>query len=294
MRIAYLDESGTPELTGGTSHFVLVAVAIDAHTWKPKDAELEALKASFGLGSAEIHAGWMARRYREQENIAGFDVLSAAERRKVVKAAREAALLKRAALKGVPSVTELRKNFRKTEPYVHLTLAERRDVLRKIATLVAGWPDATLFGECTDKRVFGGSMPSNPPFDEAFQQVVTRFHRELESLTGPAFGMLVQDRNDTVSDRLTALMRGYHRRGTQWRKNINLLVETPLFVDSRLTSMVQVADVVAYAVRRYLENNENELFDLLFPKFRTDGGRCVGVRHYRGTRKCACRICADH
>jgi hypothetical protein len=30
VRIAYLDESGTPDLTGGTSHFVLLALSMSA------------------------------------------------------------------------------------------------------------------------------------------------------------------------------------------------------------------------------------------------------------------------
>jgi hypothetical protein len=163
-----------------------------------------------------------------------------------------------------------------------------------VAGAVAGWPDATIFADCIDKTVFGGRMPATPPFEEAFQQIVSRFHQHLEGLGGPAYGMLVQDRNDTVSDRLTVMMRAFHRRGTRWRRNINLLVETPLFVDSRLTSMVQVSDVCAYALRRYLENGEDELFNIVFPKFAMAGARCVGARHYRGVRPCACRVCAAH
>ncbi len=296
MRIAYLDESGTPELSGDTSHFVLVAVAIDGHTWKAKDAQLDTIKAAFGLVGAEIHAGWMARRYPEQDVIPDFTRLTRDARWRAVNAAREATLLRRAALRGAQSVKEARKNFRKTEPYSHLTLTERWDVLRQVqvASAVAGWTDACVFAECTDKTVFAGRMPANPPFEEAFQQVVSRFHRHLEGLGGPAFGMLVQDRNDTVSARLTALMRQFHRRGTQWRRDIRLLVKTPLFVDSHLTSMVQVADVCAYALRRYLEKGETELFDLIFPKIPNVGGRCVGARHYRGMRACDCRLCAAH
>jgi hypothetical protein len=294
LRIAYLDESGVPELTGGTTHFVLAAVAIDGHTWKQKDAELEGAKAAFGLDTAEIHAGWMARRYSEQDAIPNFAGLDRAARRTAVRAARDSILLRRAALRGIQSVSEQRKNFRKTDDYIHLTHAERIAALERVASVFANWPDACVIAECTDKRVFGGRMPANPPIVEAYHQIVTRYHRHLEGLGGPAYGMLVQDRNDTEADRLTRLMRDFHRRGTQWRRNLNLLVETPLFVDSKLTSMVQVADVCAYALRRYLENGEANLFGLIFPKAYSVGGRCVGIRHYRGTQPCACRICAAH
>jgi hypothetical protein len=126
MRIAYLDESGTPESTGNTSHFVLVALVIPGHTWKAKDQEILAIKQEFGLQNAEVHAAWLNRRYAEQEQVANFATLGKAERVVEVKKVREAMLLKKAALHGVGSLTSMRKTFRKTEDYIHLALAERR------------------------------------------------------------------------------------------------------------------------------------------------------------------------
>lgn len=294
MRIAYLDESGSPDLSATTSHFILLALTIEGETWKAKDLDVSRIKQAFGLAGAEIHAGWMARRYPEQERIANFSALNARDRRTAVKRARDAMLLRRATLHGVQSVKLMKKNFQKTESYVHLTFAERREILKQVAAVANQWPDCRVFGECTDKRVFGGSPPSTPPFEEAFSQVVTRFHRFLSEQVPPAHGMLVQDRNETVAERLTELMRRFHARGTRWTNSIPRLVETPLFVDSRLTSLVQVADVFAYATRRYLENQETDLFDLVLPKVHSVAGRLVGMRHYRGQQACGCLICRQH
>jgi len=59
MRICYLDESGVLELTGGTSHFVLLGLSIPDETWRAKDAEISLIKQRFGLERAEsIQAGW--------------------------------------------------------------------------------------------------------------------------------------------------------------------------------------------------------------------------------------------
>ncbi len=295
MRIAYLDESGTPEETGGTSHFVLLALSINAQTWKEKDRVISAIKATFGLEQGEIHAAWMARRYLEQERIAGFAAMGRAQRRAEVKAARNHALVRKAAIQGPAAVKWMRKNFEKTDDYIHLTLDERREFLRKIADAVAQWPDARIFAECTEKAAYAKIPgPTRPLFDEAFDQVVTRFHHFLRQLTPLDYGMLVQDHNETVADRLTQLMRRFHREGTRWTARIPFLVETPLFVDSRLTSLVQVADLCAYAFRRYVENNEIDLFDRVFPSVDEAGGRRVGARHYRGAKACPCRICQEH
>ena len=294
MRICYLDESGSPELGGGTSHFVLLGLSIQAESWKAKDAEIARIKQRFGLQGAEIHTGWMTRRYLEQERIPNFELMGVAERREAVQRTRDESLVRKAALRGPARVQEDRKNFKKTAPYIHLTLAERREVLRQIAGTVALWDDCRLFAECTDKQSFRGLAPRVPPFEEGFTQVVTRFHRFLEELAPPEQGLLVQDNNQTMASRLTDLMRVFHGEGTRWITEVRLIVETPLFVDSQLTSMVQVADVCAYATRRYCEKRETELFDPIFPKFHQVGTRAVGVRHYTGTRQCTCRICSAH
>lgn len=293
MRIAYLDESGTPEATGNTSHFVLVALAIPGATWKAKDRDVLAIKQQFGLGEDELHAAWLNRRYAEQEQVPNFPDLAPADRVKAVKAVREAMLLKRAALKGVGSLRDLKKNYQRTESYLHLTLTERRELLRRVAETVGMWTDAVLFADCIDKRALARGRGASP-FEEAFDQVVTRFHRYLARQGDPDYGLLVQDQNDTVSERLTRLMRHFHDRGTRWTSQIPLLIETPLFVDSRLTSMVQVADLCSFALRRYVENGERQLFDLIYARGDVHQGRCVGVRHYRGGQQCPCVICANH
>ena len=71
------------------------------------------------------------------------------------------------------------------------------------------------------------------------------------------------------------------------------VIETPLFVDSQLTGLIQLADLCAYALRRYLENGETELFELIFTRADRLGHTVVGVRHFTGT-DCTCAICSAH
>jgi hypothetical protein len=104
--------------------------------------------------------------------------------------------------------------------------------------------------------------------------------------------LLIHDNNETVAKKHTDLMKQFHQKGTMWT-NLKAIIETPLFVDSQLTSMVQIADVCAYALRRYLENDETELFDLIFQKADTKDGVVVGIRHYTNQR-CKCKICISH
>ena len=73
MFICYLDESGTIETQGSSSHFVLLGLAIPAATWKHKDTEVAGIKSKYGLLDDEVHTGWMARDYPEQR---GYQTLS--------------------------------------------------------------------------------------------------------------------------------------------------------------------------------------------------------------------------
>lgn len=88
-------------------------------------------------------------------------------------------------------------------------------------------------------------------------------------------------------------MKEFHRIGTFWT-SITQIIETPLFVDSQLTSMVQIADLCSYALRRYLENGEERLFDMVFRiADRKSDGTVVGIRHFTNPY-CICKICSAH
>ena len=290
MYICYLDESGVPE-NAGTTHFILLGLAIQAETWREKDDAITQVKREHRLGTAELHAGWMARRFSEQERIPDFDRLGETDRRNAVLAERRVAMNK-AAARGKKHAIAMAKEHRKTEAFIHLTRTERLSALTAVADKIASWPDAVMFA---DAQLKAASRPGTAPdaiFDFAFEQVVSRFDWFLKDQDGQ-FGMVVQDRNETAANRLTYLMRRFHRRGTSWSE-IERIVETPLFVDSELTSMVQLADVCSYATRRFFENNERGLFDRIYPRFHRSGERLVGLRHYTGKRSCSCHACIDH
>jgi len=87
-------------------------------------------------------------------------------------------------------------------------------------------------------------------------------------------------------------MKLFHKQGTFWTKVSNI-IETSLFVNSELTSMIQIADVCAYSLQRYLENNENELFDEIYKRADRKDKIVVSVRHFTDD-SCECKICLNH
>jgi hypothetical protein len=117
MYLAYIDESGEVGRQG-TTHFVLIAFAIPAGSWKAKDREIERLKVTYRIPEAEAHTAFMARRYIEQEHIPNFAALSDADRRAAVAIERKKALAQ-TALRGHDAVKAMVKTYKKTEAYVH-------------------------------------------------------------------------------------------------------------------------------------------------------------------------------
>lgn len=263
--------------------------------WRDCDREISAIKSRYNLHGTEIHTAWMLRSYQEQSVVTDFDNLTSSRRRREVERIRNGRILA-ARRRGGRSYRQLLKNFRQTAAYIHLTRNERRQFLRDVADCVGGWGFARLFADCIDKLYYDPARQGgHAPDEQAFEQVVSRFERYLRAI-GPvdqrSYGLLIHDNNQTVAKKHTEMMAAFHNNGTLWTR-ISNIIETPLFVDSQLTSMVQIADLCGYALRRYLENGETDLFDRIYQRGDRRNDAVVGIRHFTDS-KCSCTICRNH
>lgn len=291
MYLCYIDESGTSDIPGNTSHFVLAGLSLPIWHWKDADREITAIKRRYDLEEAEIHTAWLLRKYLEQTRIEDFNNLSRARRRSEVRKYRTRELLRLQNSNNSRAYRQTRKNYAKTEAYIHLTYEERQNFIAQIADCVAGWGFARLFAECIDKVHFDPQRAQSPVDEQAFEQVISRFEQYLQN-TDDAYGqrnygLIVHDNNETVERKHTQLMRDFQRKGTLWTR-IERIIETPLFVDSQLTSMVQIADLCSYSLRRFVENGETALFNKIYVRADRNRGRVVGVRHFTSE---ACQMC---
>ncbi len=294
MYLCYIDESGTPDIPGTTSHYILAGLAIPIEKWRACEADINKLKLKYDLFDKEIHTGWLIRPYAEQSHIPNFQNLGYTQRRQEVQKVRNTNLLqlqknsqKRAKYK------QIKKTYNHTEAYIHLTRHEREAFVEEIAKVIGSWIFARLFAECIDKIHYGAKIQSAD--EQAFEQLVSRFERFLVTTAGDDKannGILIHDNNQTVAKRHTDLMKKFHRNGTFWTQVKNI-IETPLFVDSTLTSMIQIADLCSYALRRFCENNETKLFNHIYKRADRKNGVIVGIRHFTGAA-CTCRICLNH
>lgn len=296
MYICYLDESGTAVKGDQSLNFVYAGLAIPAETWKAKDSNISQIKAAHHLDGEEIHTAWILRKYVEQVKIPDFELLSHEDRRKQIETLRLQEL-NRLELSGKTKnkKKEMVKFYRETSPYIHLTLQERNDFIGAICDCIRSWRDARIFFYAIKKDRYDLALNNvGGIYEDAFCQVVSRFQTflQLTSTTSPKkiHGLLVSDNNESVQTKLTKLTRHFHNMGAFWR-DIPNIVETPLFVDSKQTSMIQLADIVAYALRRYFDAGDEILFNKIMPRIDRHKGKVEGGRHFTPLESCQCRIC---
>lgn len=257
----YIDESGTPQVPGNTSHYVLCGISIPVNCWKKCDTSINKIKAKYGLLDNEIHTGWIIRPYIEQTKIPNFEILSYENRRSEVLKQRRAEIFRVKKKKDSKALKQLKKNYRQTEAYIHLTYNERIDFIKEIADQIGNWKYARIFAECIDKVFFDPTKSKLSTDEQAFEQVVSRFEHYLTNLSHndeTNYGLLIHDNNDTVSKKHTELMKRFHKQGTLWT-SVKHIIETPLYVNSELTGMVQIADLCSVALRRFLKM-EKQIF----------------------------------
>jgi len=294
MYLCYIDESGTSDLPGTSSHFVLAGLAIPIHEWRSCERIVTGIKKKYELASVEIHTAWILRKYLEQKKIKDFEKLNSQQRIQEITRYRRTELYR--LQKSNPNLYKMtRKNYLQTEAYIHLTYEQRRAFLEEIAEAISRWTFARLFAESIDKTHYNTARTAKTIDEQAFEQIVTRFEKYLSNMSNRRkkyYGLLIHDNNQTIAKKHTDRMKYFHQVGTLWTE-IDNIIETPLFVDSKLTSTVQLADLCAYAIRRYLENGEEWLFNHIIKRADRKGPVMVGVRHFSNL-SCSCKICLGH
>ena len=97
------------------------------------------------------------------------------------------------------------------------------------------------------------SFPNRDPMEVAFEDLCSRFDRYLGRLRASGDdqrGLVILD-NSAYETTLQQMSVEFRTLGTRWGV-IRRLADTPLFVDSRASRVIQLAEHVAYAVfRRY-------------------------------------------
>jgi hypothetical protein len=132
-----------------------------------------------------------------------------------------------------------------------------------------------LFGAVIRKDAIAGQDPVN----HAFEQLTSRFDLFLKRLhhkhKDSQRGIMLFDESST-EQRIQTLAREFKYTGHSWGKTSNY-AEVPVFLDSKASRLIQLADLVAYSLFRFYEYGDNSFYDVIKDRFDTEGGVAHGL-----------------
>ncbi len=168
---------------------------------------------------------------------------------------------------------------------------KRRQILKEVLTTVAKASAGVSLFACV---VHKGSYPNRDPMEIAFEELCSRFDLQLKRIYSvrkdAQRGLIVLDESSYETS-LQNLAHNFRQIGTRWGTIANL-AEVPLFVDSRASRLVQLADHVAYSVFRRYEAKDTTFLDIIINKFDSENGRLHGLIHKQNRdANCMCPAC---
>jgi hypothetical protein len=127
-----------------------------------------------------------------------------------------------------------------------------------------------LFGAVVKKS----SLAGTDPVEHAFEQLSSRFDLFLKRIYAKhqdaQRGIFLFDKSST-EQRIQTLSREFKYSGHAWGKTKNI-AEVPVFLDSKASRLIQLADLVAFALYRFHEHNDNSFYDIIKYCFDREGG----------------------
>ncbi len=167
---------------------------------------------------------------------------------------------------------------------------ERQEVIERVLSVLANDQHGTTAFACA---IHKASFPNRDPMEMAFEQLCARFDSQLARMhkkNDTQRGLIILDET-SYETTLQRLAMDFRKTGHRWGVLRNLS-EVPLFVNSRASRCVQLADHVAYAVFRRYNAKDTRYLDRIVHKFDEEDGRIHGLVHMQTCDpRCMCPAC---
>ncbi|MEQ9425587.1 MAG: DUF3800 domain-containing protein [Cyclobacteriaceae bacterium] len=182
---------------------------------------------------------------------------------------------------------------RRSWPWKEMKKDEAIGVIKAVLKIVSDSYNSTNLFACAIHK------DSYPPQDEAmnvaFEDLCQRFDFYLSNLNSSGErqkGLLILDESSHETT-LQNLANNFRQIGTQWG-NIRNLADTPFFVNSKASRMIQIADHIAYSVFRRYNQGDAQYFDIISHRFYENDNVLHGLAHKQKIkRKCMCPACTS-
>lgn len=178
----------------------------------------------------------------------------------------------------------------KGPPCDRFTKEERIGIIKKVLLVLnSAYPDIVTFACAVHKK----SFPNEDPVNRAFEDLSSRFDLFLQRTSDEKRprGLIILDKS-SYEQGLQSLTLKIREQGNTWGNQLRTLCEVPMFVDSKASRIVQLADHIAYAVFRRYESSDLSYFNTIESRFDKDGHVFHGLAHLqRINLDCTCPAC---
>jgi hypothetical protein len=164
-------------------------------------------------------------------------------------------------------------------------------IKRVLSSLDTAKKDIVLFACAVHKA----SVTKEDAVIHAYEEISSRFNRYLQRISDETKqkqrGIIVLDKSSYETG-LQNLTSQFRKTGNRWGGYMKEIVEVPLFVDSKASRIVQLADHIAYAVFRRYNSDDLGYMKLVENRFDEMDGKICGLSHKIVTHKtCTCPAC---
>lgn len=178
-------------------------------------------------------------------------------------------------------------NQHSAEPWKSIASDARRRTLEGLCKIITDERDVVLFAVALERSM------TTEPVARAFEEICSRFDLFLTRLHyagDTQRGLIIFDET-RYETRLQKMLLEF-RTGTRFGKSVKNFADVPFFADSKSTRMLQLADLVSYAVFRRYERSDTRWLDLLMSRFDKEGEHLHGLVHLNRERaSCSCPAC---
>jgi hypothetical protein len=173
------------------------------------------------------------------------------------------------------------------EPWHSCPTEQRNQIIDELCGTICSRRVA-LFGVAVEK------ITTQDPVARAFEEICNRcdlFLRRLHAQGDTQRALIIFDESRYEAS-LQTLLAEYRSLGTRYGSTVKNFADVPFFANSKATRLLQLADLVAYAVFRRYERGDTRLLDKIISKFDTEDGVIHGLVHLtRSGSTCTCPAC---
>jgi hypothetical protein len=177
----------------------------------------------------------------------------------------------------------------RSEPWKSRSKNDRIEIIKSVLCILdRAFPEIVIFACAIHKK----SFPAEDPVLMAYEDLSGRFNIHLERNLGPdGRGLVIVDKSSYETG-LQTLAASFRQTGNRWGQQLRRIIEIPLFVDSKASRIIQLADHIAYAVFRRYNANDLTYYNCIENRFYSSDGVLHGLVHRQIiNRNCTCPAC---